>query len=74
MQQAGYVEINGETILLLVREKRHSRLLLRRQTGQMGRHMDDEQDYLLEHPDAANQYAMATSVSNCRPPPNTAST
>lgn len=55
MQQTGYVEINGETILLLVREKLHSRLLLRRQTGQIGRHMSDEQDYLLEHPDAAER-------------------
>lgn len=55
MQQAGYIEINGETILLLVREKKYSRLLLRRKTGQKGQHMSDEQDFLIEHPDAVER-------------------
>ena len=51
MQTTGYVIIGGETILLLIREKRTSRLLKLRQTGKDGNRFSDEEIFLSSSPE-----------------------
>jgi hypothetical protein len=50
MQQTGYIEIDGERIKVLVRNKKYSRLLKIRSSGRDGREMTDEQEYLKDYP------------------------
>lgn len=52
MQTTGYVIIGGETILLLIREKRNGRLLKLRQTGKDGNRFNDEEIFLSSSPEA----------------------
>jgi hypothetical protein len=49
MQTTGYIKINNETILILVRQKKYSRLLKIRNTGQKGCHFVDEELHLKGH-------------------------
>ena len=50
MQFAGYVEIYGQKILLLVRSAKHGKKLRGRQSGLLGEHLTDEEIFLREHP------------------------
>ncbi|MBA7500886.1 hypothetical protein ES704_03648 [subsurface metagenome] len=49
MQTLGYIRINNENLLLLVRQKKYSRLLKIRNSGKLGNHFIDEENYLKEN-------------------------
>jgi len=51
MQTTGHIKINGETLLVLVRQKRFSRQLKLRKSGKPGTRFQEEEDWLREHPD-----------------------
>ena len=55
MQQLGYVVVNGETILLLVRREKYGVALKLRASGVNGRHMEDEENGLNELPELVEQ-------------------
>lgn len=48
MQTTGYVTIDGKDILILVRNKKYSRLLKLREAGRLGQHFADEEKFLSE--------------------------
>ena len=50
MQTIGYLKIRGEKILVLVRQKRYSRLLYLRKSGSDGTYLEDESAFLESHP------------------------
>ena len=51
MQQAGYIKIGDEKILVLVRHCRYGRQFKIRKSGKDGIFMEDESLYLKERPD-----------------------
>ncbi len=51
MQTIGHLIIHGEKILILIREKKHSRQFKRRRVGSDGPRLEDEEIFLSEHPD-----------------------
>ena len=55
MQFAGFVDVNGERLKLLVRVHKTYVSVKLRTTGRDGRHLDDEETYLLDAPDALKQ-------------------
>ena len=46
MQTTGYLIINGQKVLVLVRQKRYSRLLKLRKSGRDGQYFEDEERFL----------------------------
>ena len=46
MQTTGYLIINGQKVLVLVRQKRYSRLLKLRKNGRDGQHFEAEEQFL----------------------------
>jgi hypothetical protein len=50
MQFAGYVEIDGKKILLLVRSAPYGKKVKLRQSGKPGHHLTDEETFLREAP------------------------
>jgi hypothetical protein len=50
MQYTGYVEIDGEKILLLVRVAPYGKKVKLRQSGKPGEHLVDEETFLREAP------------------------
>ena len=51
MQTTGYIIIRGEIIMVLVREKKHSRQFKLRKSGRPGRRFEDEEIYLKNNPE-----------------------
>ncbi len=51
MQTIGHIIIHGEKLLILIREKRHSRQFKIRRAGADGIHMTAEEEFLSESPD-----------------------
>ncbi len=58
MQTTGYIEINGQILLVLARQKKITRQLKIRKSGGLGVHFIDEEIYLEELPD------LITSLKN----------
>ncbi len=50
MQTIGHIIIDNKKILILIREKKHSRQLKIRHTGADGTHMTAEEDFLVDSP------------------------
>ena len=51
MQTTGHIIIDGQTILILVRGKKHSRQFKLRKSGRPGLRFEDEEIYLSDNPD-----------------------
>ena len=49
MQTTGYIEINGQILLVLARQKKITRQLKIRKSGGLGVHFIDEEIYLKEY-------------------------
>jgi len=52
MQQTGYLKVNGEKILVLVRAKKYSRQFKVRRSGRDGTRYKAEEEHLREYPQA----------------------
>lgn len=65
MQAAGYVVLDGEKILVLVRQKKFCRAIKRRYSGKDGRHFTDEELYLnMQENEHIKQKLLAGEVIN----------
>ncbi len=49
MQTTGYIKINEQILLVLVRQKKYSRQLKIRKSGKLGIHLIDEENYLKDY-------------------------
>ena len=65
MQTIGYININGQILLVLVRQKKRSRQLKIRKSGKLGIRLIDEENYLKDYcPCSTSRDSLIDSLNN----------